>query len=327
MAKHSFFINEITKNRETKRKASFTLLLTLISNVLLAQIISLGGTPPRKIPEKFAPEVISHKSYFDFAGTFSPDFKQYYFSRRGGELKKNRIFVTEFQNGKWSSPKLASFSNSIMDFEPFICPNGNQLYFGSSKRLSPDKVSYKIWHLTKKGKEWTNLQPIDSPFDSLFVMYVSFSNKRNMYYTGKENGKQYIFESQFVDGKYKPPEKMSDSINIGGWIAHPYIAPNENYMIYDIKNREDSKGSTDLYISFKNRNGRWKKAINMGDAVNTEHGEMCASVSPDGKYLFFCRYTNKNDGDIYWVSTSIIDDLKNIAINSTFEEHGLGSKN
>ena len=34
--------------------------------------------------------------------------------------------------------------------------------------------------------------------------------------------------------------------------------------------------------------------------INTDQCEMCASVSPDGKYLFFHRGA-EDIGDIYWI--------------------------
>lgn len=219
--------------------------------------------------------------------------------------------VTKYINNNWTVPELASFSSEIMDFEPFITTDGKRLYFGSRRAINniiPQRS--KIWYLTKNNSIWTDLKLIEPPFDSLFVMYVSFSNDKNMFFTGIENGRQYIFESRYINGKYQKPERLSDSINIDGWIAHPYISPNEDYLIFDVKDSDSSKGSTDLFISFKGKDGKWRKAINMGDLINTEIGEMCASVSPDGKYLFFCRYTDMNNGDIYWVKSSIIDKLR-----------------
>jgi hypothetical protein len=43
----------------------------------------------------------------------------------------------------------------------------------------------------------------------------------------------------------------------------------------------------------------------MGDKINVSR-EMCPSLSPDGRFLFFSR-----DGDIYWVDAEIIQDIKN----------------
>jgi Tol biopolymer transport system component len=38
----------------------------------------------------------------------------------------------------------------------------------------------------------------------------------------------------------------------------------------------------------------------LGPEINTDQCEMTASVSPDGKYLFFHR-GGEDNGDIYWI--------------------------
>ena len=49
----------------------------------------------------------------------------------------------------------------------------------------------------------------------------------------------------------------------------------------------------------------------MGEPINTWAQETFPTVSPDGKYVFFTRWTNdKNDMDVYWVSAKIIDRLR-----------------
>ena len=62
--------------------------------------------------------------------------------------------------------------------------------------------------------------------------------------------------------------------------------------------------------------------MNVGETINSEAGALlCPTVSPDGKYLFFTRFTN-GLGKVYWVSTSFIDDLREQAtfINSKKKE-------
>ena len=63
---------------------------------------------------------------------------------------------------------------------------------------------------------------------------------------------------------------------------------------------------TNLYISF-NKNGTWTQALNLGPEVNTDQTEMCPSVSPDGKYLFFHR-GGEEHGDIYWIAFKSLKD-------------------
>lgn len=74
--------------------------------------------------------------------------------------------------------------------------------------------------------------------------------------------------------------------------------------------RDDGYGDSDLYISFRNEDGSWGKGINMGDTINTEIEEGYASITPDGKYLFFNRFPERGKADIYWVDARIIETLR-----------------
>lgn len=94
--------------------------------------------------------------------------------------------------------------------------------------------------------------------------------------------------SVLKDGVRQAPEFMGPEINTGKWTAHPFIAPDESYLIWDSE-REGGFGGSDLYISFRQENGSWGSAINMGESVNTDKWDAYASVTPDGKYMLFNR--------------------------------------
>ena len=123
--------------------------------------------------------------------------------------------------------------------------------------------------------------------------------------------KDVIRMSVLKDGKRQAPVKMDSVINSGTYTAHPFIAPDESYLIFDSR-REDSYGSSDLYISFRQKDGSWGTAINMGAKVNSDKWDAYASVTPDGKYILFNRgIDDKNHNvDIYWVDAKIIEELR-----------------
>ena len=52
----------------------------------------LGQEPPGITPELFAPGIISTKDNIEFAGTFSPDLKEFFFTRRKNGTIDNRIY-------------------------------------------------------------------------------------------------------------------------------------------------------------------------------------------------------------------------------------------
>src|SRR4051794_31809929 len=66
-----------------------------------------------------------------YGPAFTPDGKTIYFVRRIKTTELEHIFVSRFVNGKWSEPQVAEFSGKYFDKEPFISPNGSQLFFAS----------------------------------------------------------------------------------------------------------------------------------------------------------------------------------------------------
>lgn len=66
-----------------------------IKQSVIGQNRYLGEIPPNDIPRIFAKGFISNNSSFEFAGTFSRDLTEYYFTRRGGEYSQNKILVTK----------------------------------------------------------------------------------------------------------------------------------------------------------------------------------------------------------------------------------------
>jgi len=74
--------------------------------------------------------------------------------------------------------------------------------------------------------------------------------------------------------------------------------------------RDGGYGGTDIYVSFRQENGSWGAAINLGDKVNTSISQKGGYVTPDGKYLFFFSLDSSRKGDIFWVDAQIIETLR-----------------
>ncbi|HSG27216.1 MAG TPA: hypothetical protein VLA34_01960, partial [Candidatus Krumholzibacterium sp.] len=108
-------------------------------------------------------------------------------------------------------------------------------------------------------------------------------------------------------GRPRQVEGPGGTVNTEYSEAHPFIAPDESYLIFNSR-RPGGAGEGDLYVSYRLDDGSWTEAVNL-EALNTPYGDWGATVSPDGKYLFFTRNMTGN-GDIYWVSTDIIEELR-----------------
>ena len=264
----------------------------------------LGQKKPGMMPEVFAPGIVSRIDCFDMASCFSPDGKEFFFTRRKIGTTDNRMFYMKLQNGRWTEPESAPFAYDCFEFEPFISPDGKKLFYGS-RRPIPGKTELNrnndIWMVEKTGETWG-----EPEYYGTGMMFVTVTKDGSLYFTGTGST---ILKSAFLNGSYSVPVTVGSPESFINPGAHPFIAPDESYLIFDTRGRPDGYGDNDLYISFRSKDGSWSKTKNMGDKINSNFSELAANVSPDGKYLFFM---SKKSGvpDIYWVDAKIIEKLK-----------------
>ncbi len=263
-----------------------------------------GETPPGLIPQLFEPEIVSPDRLFE-GGSFSPDGREFYFTRKNGKYENRTSFVIRYENGRWQNETETEIK------WPKFSPEGDTIYRGNKYR-----------NLTETG--WSDYKSLGAPFSDKHIMGISFSENGTSYFdeiefdeSGKPDTVGAISYSRLINGTYEPRQKLGKEINTGTWIAHPHIAPDESYLIWDVR-REDGYGGSDIYISFRTKDGSWLPAINMGDTINTPLSESGARVSDDGKYLFFTRgqWEIKEDGSEnwvgkpYWVDAQVIENLR-----------------
>ena len=261
----------------------------------------LGQKLPGSTPIPFAPGLVSTDLY-EVNSAFTPDMKAFYFIRRGEEHKKSAFYEYKYNatNGKWEKSEIAS----PWIGRPVIAPDGQTMHLGDR-------------YLKRTEAGWSELQKLEPPTisnDSMYIMRLSSSSNGTYYFdTYKENDSTFpIRYSRLIDGKHEEPIALPKEINTGTFLSHPFIAPDESYLLFDAK-REDGFGDSDIYISFKQSDGTWGDGINLGDKINTNAWEASASITPDGKYLFFSRNVGSDDFenvDIFWVDAEVIYALK-----------------
>ena len=112
------------------------------------------------------------------------------------------------------------------------------------------------------------------------------------------NQEDFFLSEKDEDGNWKKVREMSN-INTPFNEGAITISADGRFIVFTACDRDDSKGSCDLYISlFKNG-----KFTNMGSIINSENWESQGCFSPDGKYLYFISNRPGGFGDMdIWIS-------------------------
>jgi hypothetical protein len=175
----------------------------------------LGQKPPGMVAEPFALGIIS-KEGWELEGVFAPDMKEFYFTTRGGKYTSPTVIGFRQQSNVWK--KYIEFTRSG---EVVLSPDGTRMHMAKG---------YK----DRLGDGWSELKSLGPMFDreDWGIMRLSASAK-GTYVFDDYKSNDVIRISTLKDGKRQAPIQMGPIVNTGKWTAHPFIAPDESYLIWD----------------------------------------------------------------------------------------------
>jgi len=282
---------------------------------------------PGLVPEKYAEGIIDVEGRFQQNLTMSPDGREHLFTQTDGELwRYERILRARTLE---SGVTVVDTPQFVQDFEyervwmigePMISRDNKDLYFIAD--FPPD-----YWHSTRTSTgDWSEPEKMDSLSTSGRDWFISVSNNNTLYLTQtyipnpeepglNVNGR--IFKSPLVDGNHNSKIMVDAPFNQDD-AGDPVISPNEDYLVF-ASVREGGYGNGDIYVAFKDEDGNWSDAYNLGGDINTVHWESGPYISPDEKFVFFSRRdsvgVNAEFSDIYWVSMDVVDNIKKDVFN------------
>jgi len=279
----------------------------------LVNINYFGVTAPNNKPKLFNPDFISDSSFIQ-NGFFSSDGKEFYYVETDGNWSYSHIFYVKNINGKYSEP-VQLFSELPICLSPFVSYNNDKIVFISSQ--SDSIISGDVFIAKREGNAWNKPEVMSTPVNSEYDEWeVSLSKNGTIYFSSNRPGgygEMDIYKSVFINENYNKTENLGRPINTPSLDECAYIAPDESYIIFNSWKQSKHKGNN-LYISFNN-NGKWTNPKGLGDNINTDQLDIYPHVSPDGKYIFFTirekPFNCVEPSKLYWVSSSIIDSLRN----------------
>ena len=237
-------------------------------NISIPDDAYLGQKPPGSIPEIFAPGIVNKEESTDLEGMSGSDMNTFYFIREGekysglakfGPSKGSNVSYgladIEYKNNKWQQSVVAKAVS-----EPSISPDGKTILL-------------KGGYIERTSDGWSEVKSLGETLASIDIMRSAISSSGTIYFDSYKRALDIPLRySRLVNGKYEKPKSLGPQFGIGRYNAHPYIAPDESYIVFDSV-RDAGQGSSDLYISFREVNGTWSPTINLGDKINTDASE------------------------------------------------------
>ncbi|HTE46880.1 MAG TPA: hypothetical protein VK636_16655 [Gemmatimonadaceae bacterium] len=269
--------------------------------VSMASVIGLtalhpsAARPPHGLPytvERMAPNVISTRDY-ERDGTFTPDGKTFYFTKRTIWPYFSAICVSHLRDGRWTEPVVAPFSGQFGDLTPFVSIDGAHLYFASRRPVNgiPSPV-YNIWVVDQTPTGWSAPHALPDPINGRGSVIAPVTTRDGSLYfiAGDE---PHVFVARRQGDGWSAPVLAAGPSEPGIYELSAYVDPDEHFMIVAVIGREDALNTkeaiyqhADLYVRDRAGSG-WSPMRHLAAPINSGAEEGSPFVSPDGRYLYF----------------------------------------
>jgi hypothetical protein len=259
-------------------------------------------------PHLFAEGIVSTEDD-EVGGVFSPNGTEFYFAKLNPTTTFPRIgilCVTHWGDGKWSTPETLPFSGKYLDFPPRLSPDGQTMYFGSSRPAPNSKAHIiRIWKSIRQGTGWSDPHPLPAPIntDDSWNYGPSITRDGTLYFTSDrgEQGHLQLYRSHFKEGAYQTLEKLGPQINSEFNEYDAFVNADETLLFFaaqgeggpPFRHRADTLTGRgfqyargDIYFS-RRVHGEWTPARHLEHEVNTVADEGYPALTPDEKTLIF----------------------------------------
>lgn len=260
-----------------------------------------AASEPLPEPAIFAPGIISTGDDEAHA-TFTADGRTLYFIKNSPDFRHWTVVVSRYTDGHWDTPEVAPFSGRYDDADVAFGPEGEYLYFISNRPVDGEpSTDTDLWRLERSGSGWSDAEHLPAVSSRGFEWFPSLTRSGVLYFGSERRqgnhgpeGTSDLWRSEPAGGGFTAPENLGDRINTAGNDIEAYVAPDERFIIFSSNGRADTRGSYDLYISYR-CGGEWTEPANLGDDINSAAWDFGARLTPDGEYLFFT--SNRSDFD------------------------------
>lgn len=248
-------------------------------------------------------------SDYEYFPALTADGSTFMFTRnvREGEgvdaPQQEDFFISKKVNNAWQTANpIPSVNTRGNEGAPTLSADGQYMFFASCIEMdgtygSQDRKGYgscDIFYSQKLNGKWTvpqNIGPVVNTRN--WETQPSFSSDgKTLYFIRGQVSRDGIKNPDIYsstigdDGKFGEPVRLSNNINTPEGEESVFIHP-DNQTLYFSSEGHPGMGGLDIYMSKRQADGSWGKAINLGYPINTFSNENSLLVDASGKLAYF----------------------------------------
>lgn len=192
----------------------------------------------------------------------------------------------------------AAVNSNNDEYVNMLSFDGTQLLFTRKMPIGNGYQKEFLFVAQWDGEQWSEPQQLtfaDFPEDiDPGAAFVSADGKK-LYLTGCGWGREGncdLYVSEWNEGQWSMPRRLSDGINTRSWESQPCVSSNGREL-YFVSRRN---GNADIFCCLRNTDGTWGEPQNIGEPINTRGTEMAPFLHPDGRTLYFSSDTHLGMG-------------------------------
>ncbi|KZN66448.1 hypothetical protein N473_08640 [Pseudoalteromonas luteoviolacea CPMOR-1] len=271
-------------------------------------------------PSLFAPNTVS-TNQFEYGSSLSPDGNKFAFVRALARFSNSALVMTHKKGGVWQTPTLLPFSGEFHDTNPYFSKDSNTFYFTSRRPVEGAKKDiFKMWQVSFDGDKFGQPELVPGKINGDHnVIYPTVHVNKDIYFSSMikgSTGNVDLFISKYHPDGYQAPIEITE-LNSTVSDADPEVST-DGKLLFFTSMRPGGLGHYDLYVSVKQKEGKWGQPINLGNKINSRRMDSDPILSADGNTLFFSSDNNpevkavKNYNELLKRQDSIHNGLMNI---------------
>jgi len=178
------------------------------------------------------------------------------------------------------------------DEQTIVFTKGTKNNFSTDVQIDmndPDYQMDSLYFTRKINGNWSPVINITKMLSSRYDKMVPTSlsaDGNTLYFVIDKNDNGDIYTSNYKNGTWSKGKKLNGNIDTRFWESHACVSV-DGKALYFTSDRPGGYGGMDIYVSYKDADGNWGKAINLGPTINTEYDEETPFILDDNKTLYF----------------------------------------